>query len=235
MTRSVGLWWCAIALILTVAAAAQAEVTVESTRTVYPATQQEVTIGLKNDGDVASLLQIWISDGDLEQAPKASKAPFIIDKPLLRLEPHGSYKLRVRSIPQRAPREKREYLYWLNVLEIPPREAGADNAVQVAVRLRMKVFYRPEGVGAPENPDARVSMKATVEGLQMHNASLHYFNIGEMALASPEGERQVGSFYLEPGQTRTLPLPAGWKGPLTAVRYAWVDDDGVLHPQRRDL
>lgn len=235
MNRSVGLWWCTAVLNLTVVAVAQAEVTVESTRTVFPAAQQEVSVRLKNEGDAPSLVQAWISDGDLAQGPEASKAPFIIDRPLLRLEPHGSYSLRVRRIPQNAPLQKREYLYWLNVLEIPPRVTTADSTVQIAVRLRMKVFYRPEGVEAPVNPDRQVSMLAGTDGLQLHNASIHYFNIGEMILVSAVGEREVGSLYLAPGETRTLPLPVEWKGRLMAVRYAWLDDDGALHPQKRDL
>ena len=46
--------------------------------------------------------------------------------------------------------QDRETVYWLNVLEIPPKpKAGSDAAeddLQLAVRSRLKLFYRPKGL-----------------------------------------------------------------------------------------
>lgn len=146
MKRLVGVWRWALVLVFSAAPTAHAGVTAENTRTIYPAGQKTVSVLLKNEGDRPSLVQVWISDGDLDQSLNVSRAPFVLDKPMLRLEPGSSYAIRVRSIPQMAPQGKREYLYWLNVLEIPSRDESADNEVQIAVRLRMKLFYRPAGL-----------------------------------------------------------------------------------------
>lgn len=216
---------------------AQAEVTVEGTRVVFAADKREVGVRLKNEGERASLVQAWVADeGDLQQTPEASAAPFIIDRPLLRLDPGASHALRIRGISARLPTDNQEHLYWLNVVDVPPRQAKAgDNVVQLAIRFRMKLLYRPQGLGAPVNPDGQVSMAAGADGLALRNAARHYFNLAGMTLVSASGERAVDAFYLAPGESRTLALPEGFAGPLTAVRYEWVDDDGVLHAVTRTL
>lgn len=225
---------CGLPLMLSLlfSASALAEVSVQGTRVIYPAAQPEVSVALKNEGARASLLQAWVADGDIDQKPEASQAPFILDKPLFRLDAGQSHALRIRSLPTRAPKDDREHLYWLNVVDVPPREAAAaENTVQLAIRFRMKLLYRPDGVGVPVDPAAKVMFRQETNALMLRNDSPHYFNVAEMTLVSATGERALGSFYLEPGQTRTVDYPEGFAGPLTAVRYSWVDDDGILHPE----
>ncbi|HGM7311833.1 TPA: molecular chaperone [Stenotrophomonas maltophilia] len=228
----------AVALCL-VSALAMADVSVQSTRVVYPADAQEVSVQLKNGGDQPSLLQVWVSDGDRDQPPEASRAPFIIDKPLLRLEPGKSQALRIRSVPGVAPRDTGEHLYWLNVLDVPPkakRSLDEDaNEVQVALRIRLRLLYRPAGVGVPQDPDSHVQIRRTAQGLVVSNAALHYFNLGSFALVSAAGETEIGSFHVAPGEDKLLASPAGMQGPITGVRYEWIDDDGALHEVKRSL
>lgn len=221
--------------LLLLAAGAKADVTVEGTRVIYAAGQREVALRLKNEGERASLVQAWVSDGNLQQTPEASKAPFILDRPMLRLDPGASHALRIRGIAQ-LPAGEQEQLYWVNVVDVPAREAKAsDSVVQVAIRFRMKLFYRPKGLGVPVDPDAQVAMSRGSNGLELRNAARHYFNLATMTLLSAAGERSVDAFYLAPGEARTLALPEGFAGPLTGVRYEWVDDDGVLHAEQRAL
>lgn len=43
----------------------------------------------------------------------------------------------------------RESMFWLNVLEVPPKASAnqsSQNAVQIAFRSRIKLFYRPAGI-----------------------------------------------------------------------------------------
>lgn len=222
--------------LLLLAAGAKADVTVEGTRVIYAAGQREVALRLKNEGERASLVQAWVSDGNLQQTPEASKAPFILDRPMLRLDPGASHALRIRGIAAQLPAGEQEQLYWVNVVDVPAREAKAsDSVVQVAIRFRMKLFYRPKGLGVPVDPDAQVAMSRGSNGLELRNAARHYFNLATMTLLSAAGERSVDAFYLAPGEARTLALPEGFAGPLTGVRYEWVDDDGVLHAEQRAL
>jgi P pilus assembly chaperone PapD len=218
--------------------AVTAAVTLQVTRVVYPSEQQEVAVQLKNSGDHPALLQAWISDDDMNQLPEDSQAPFIIDKPLLRLEPGKSQALRIRGLPARAPQDGREHLYWLNVLDIPPKSApGTDNGneVQVAVRIRLRVLYRPQGVGAPQDPDSHVRIRRSAAGLALRNSAAHYFNVGSFALLTAAGEVRMGSFHIDPGGEHALVFPEELQGPVTGVRYEWIDDEGGLHEVRRSL
>ncbi|MFB5205762.1 molecular chaperone [Stenotrophomonas sp. 3diitr2024] len=152
------------------------------------------------------------------------------------MDPGASHALRIRGIAAQLPASEQEQLYWVNVVDVPAREAKADdNVVQVAIRFRMKLLYRPQGLGTPLNPDGQVGMAAGVGGLALRNTGRHYFNLASMTLLSASGERSVDAFYLAPGEARTLALPEGFAGPLTEVRYEWVDDDGVLHAEQRLL
>ncbi|HFT6992260.1 TPA: molecular chaperone [Stenotrophomonas maltophilia] len=224
------------AVLLLCCPVAQAEVTVVGTRAVFPAGAREISVTLKNEGQRVSLVQAWVSDGGADQPPEASKAPFVVDRPMFRLDPGTSHSLRVRGIATGAPVDAKEHLYWLNVVDVPPRESGVgENVIQVAVRFRLKLLYRPEGVGAPSNPDAQVSVRVSAAGLDISNAAPHYFNVGEATLESTAGERALDSFYVAPGETKHLAFPAGFSGPATAIRYSWVDDDGALHAERREL
>jgi P pilus assembly chaperone PapD len=233
--RAIGIF-AGVGLLLAMATPVAAEVAVQGTRVVYPAGAAEVNVRLSNQGKRPALVQAWISDGGLEQKAEESAAPFILDKPVFRLEPGRTHALRVRGITSHAPLGDREYLYWLNVVDIPPREAAAgQNVLQLAIRFRMKLFYRPKGLGAPVDPDAQVEMSRGSRGLELRNVARHYFNLATMTLLSAAGERSVDAFYLAPGEARTLALPEGFAGPLTGVRYEWVDDDGVLHAEQRVL
>jgi chaperone protein EcpD len=47
--------------------------------------------------------------------------------------------------------QDRESVFWLNVLEIPPKPVGKANHIQLTVRSRLKLFYRPAGLaGSPK-------------------------------------------------------------------------------------
>ncbi|WP_353075247.1 fimbrial biogenesis chaperone [Stenotrophomonas sepilia] len=236
-TRLMG-YVAGLGLLFAAASDAHAEITVEGTRAIYAAPAAEISVRLGNEGHRPALVQAWISDSDggLEQKPEDSAAPFILDKPVFRLDPGKTHALRVRGIAAKAPADDREHLYWLNLVDVPPREAGADeNVVQLAIRFRMKLFYRPAGLGTPVDPNGKVTMSRTERGIELRNAARHYFNIATMTVVSEAGERALDSLYLAPGEARMLALPADVSGPVSQVRYQWVDDDGILHAETRTL
>src|SRR3984957_10005754 len=108
--------------IFTAAPHAVAAVVVDGTRVVYPAAKREVTINIHNGGDTPSLVQAWLDAGDAHAKPGESKVPFVLTPPLFRLDPSKSQSLRLVYTHDPLP-EDRESLFWLNVLDIPPRTA----------------------------------------------------------------------------------------------------------------
>lgn len=135
-----GLCW-AIGLALTLClhwTAATAGVLLGGTRLIVHEKKRESSISIKNAGAAPYVVQAWIDAGEGE-----NKTPFIVTPPLSRLDPGMENSLRVMRGPSRLP-SGQESVFWLNVKEIPEK-SSEENVLQMAVRSRIKVFYRPAG------------------------------------------------------------------------------------------
>lgn len=143
---------CLVSLLIPVGLV-NAEIIIHGTRAVYPSDAREVTLQLSNDGKSPSLVQVWIDEGDPQATPDQSKAPFIITPPISRVEAQKGQFIRITSLPTANVLSKtEESLFWLNILDIPPKPsakdktASSDNFLQLAVRSRIKLFYRPSEI-----------------------------------------------------------------------------------------
>lgn len=137
---------------------AHAGVVISGTRVIYPAQEREVTIKLSNEGNAPALVQAWLDTGNPNAMPEESKVPFTLSPPLFRLDPKKGQSLRLIYTQEAMPQD-RESLFWLNVLEVPPRAAasttsGTPNSLQLAFRSRIKVFFRPAGLSGDANDAA---------------------------------------------------------------------------------
>lgn len=155
-------------LFLLSAPSAHANVVISNTRVVFPAQQGEVTVRLTNDNPHPALVEAWIDSGDEHSTPDKVNTPFLITPPLFRMEAHRDQSLRIISTTSQLPGD-RESLFWLNVLEIPPKptsvETQGKNLLQFAFRSRLKLFYRPASLkGDPATAPSKVTWKAVADG-----------------------------------------------------------------------
>ncbi len=136
---------------------------------VYPAAKREVTIHIRNPSDTPSLVQAWLDAGDPHAKPGESKVPFVMTPPLFRLDPTKGQSLRLVYTHDPLP-EDRESLFWLNVLDIPPRAAtnpDLPNQLDLAFKHRMKVFFRPaRPCGLRRGCAGAPDVEAAVQGRQ---------------------------------------------------------------------
>ena len=151
--------WCAMILIsglFVVGQPASAGVVLNGTRFIYPAKSKEITVRLTNEGAQSVLVQAWVDDGDAKQLPENTQAPFDLTPPVFRMDSKKSQVLRVRFSGADLPAD-RESLYWLNVLEVPPKPAvkDDDNYMQLAFRYRLKLIYRPKGLSGSADAACR--------------------------------------------------------------------------------
>lgn len=221
--------------------AAQAEVTIAGTRVIYPAQQREVAVKLNNAGARPALVQVWIDDGDAKQSPDTSTAPFLISPPVVRIEPGKGQALRLVYGPGQggatAP-PGRESVYWLNVLEIPPKADAADaeqNHLQVAFRTRIKVFLRPPGLPGDAESAARDLRWRVVRGdgggwaLECANASAFHVSFGRVGFSAGGREYRFDSAgMIAPGATLRLDLAQLSAAPAAGagVDYTVINDYG---------
>ncbi|WP_199912362.1 fimbria/pilus periplasmic chaperone [Stenotrophomonas sp. SAU14A_NAIMI4_8] len=179
------------------APSAHAGVVIEATRVVYPAQEREVTIKLNNRGERPVLVQTWLDNGDASASPESIRVPFNLTPPMARMDPKAAQVLRLMHTGEAMPSD-RETLYWLNVYEIPSRKVGDEqNMLQIALRTRIKVFYRPAKL-AGDTTQAIESLKWSLvddpdgggKALQVENPSPYHVNFFELGLRV--GEKTYG-------------------------------------------
>ncbi len=83
--------------------------------------------------------------------------------------------------------QDRESLFWFNLLDIPPepKNGKTDNYLQLAIRSRIKLFYRPAGVAAEKIAAEKAlswALAPTGNGLRVSNASACYITIDSITL-----------------------------------------------------
>ncbi|HEY0197998.1 MAG TPA: molecular chaperone, partial [Rhodanobacter sp.] len=216
---------------------AQANVLIGGTRVVFPAKDGEVTVRLTNSNDHPVLVESWIDKGDVHSTPDSVDVPFLITPPLFRMEPNKDQSLRIVFTHEQLPVD-RESLFWLNVLEVPPRPAGpqaqGQNILQLALRSRIKLFYRPAGLqGDPLKAPGALTWKIVADGqgfaLQAHNPTPYHVTISELSVAS--GGNKVGAELgmVAPLSDLRLPLHGAGQKPATGsmVTYTAINDYGA--------
>lgn len=212
---------------------AQASVVMAGTRLIYNAKNSEVTVKLSNDGKSPALVQAWIDNGDPTAAPSAINAPFTVTPPISRIDPGKGQTLRVVYMGEPLPQQK-ESIFWLNVLEVPPKPAAEDaNKLQLAFRTRIKLFYRPADLkSAVEDAPARIEWRLTQKdghpALEARNPTPYHVSFTAIdASAGGKTAMVVGADMVNPQESRVFPL----KGdvPATAdlkVHYTALNDFG---------
>lgn len=168
------------------------------TRIVYPAGQKEVSFSVTNmEKQTPYLIQSWI---DTAPGSKDKASPFVVTPPLFRLEPEQKNVLRIGYTGTSLPAD-RESLFWLNVKNIAPSNPDRANHLQVNVKSRFKIFYRPRGL-AGDPADAYKSITFTCIGHQLtaHNPTPFFVSfyqvfsghseVSEPGMVSPRGERR---------------------------------------------
>jgi chaperone protein EcpD len=128
---------------------AQANIVINGTRVVYNAEENEATIRLSNVSSTPSLVEVWLDSGDMKSTPETGKSPFIATPPIFRVEPNKAQTVRIIYTHDPLPQDK-ESVFWVNILDVPPmpvtKDAEDANYMQLAIRSRIKLFYRPKNL-----------------------------------------------------------------------------------------
>lgn len=230
--------------------AVQAAIVIQGTRVVFPAEDREVTMQINNSSEAPVLVQSWIDDGRADLSPQQMKVPFVVAPAVGRVEPGSGAVLRITYTQEPLPVD-RESLYWLNVLEIPPRQGSDENALQFAFRTRIKLFFRPSRLqkdvdSAPDKLTWKVGaanafkVGASDAGkLVVHvtNPTAYYISFGQVN-ASIDGKKiPMGTRTVAPFGQESFILPGGtFKGNHAAsVQYEVINDYGGRRTLEKSL
>ena len=202
-------WTLGIFLMLGLQWAANANVMLSGTRVILGEKDRETSLPMRNTGTSPFVVQAWVDAGEGK-----NKTPLIVTPPLSRLDPGKENLLRIMRVGGELPID-RESAFWLNVKEIP-QTPNQENVLQVAIRSRLKLFYRPSGLpGLPH--EARTLLKWAVgagpqgEGVVLKVGNASAFHVTLLRLTVNKG--------LGPGQKDQEELDAGMVPPFGELSF----------------
>lgn len=217
---------------LAAAGGAQASVVIAATRVIYNAADKEVTLKLSNAGTQPALTQVWLDKGDPKASPSSIEVPFVVTPPVSRIDPGKGQTLRILYSGEALPQDK-ESVFYLNVLEIPPKSAAGEesspNRLQLAFRSRIKFFFRPAGLqSTAQQAPAQVTWRLLGSNpavLEAHNPTQYHVSFTTLEVGN--GARFDEGGMVAPGATARFTL-RGTVGqvPGRKVHYKALNDYG---------
>lgn len=201
------------------------------TRIVAYAQDKETPVDIVNDSEETYLIQSWLEDLNGND----SNIPLVLTPPVMKLGGKAEGKLRLVVLPAEIPQD-RESVYWLSIQEIPPKAKNEEreNKLVIAIRSRLKVFVRPQGLSEKGASQAAKSLRWEVEResgkvwLKAVNPSPYYISFGKLELKA--GGKSVT---LEdkinmpaPMGSQRYRVPKAFVGKSVTLTYSAVNDYG---------
>ncbi|HEY5805267.1 MAG TPA: fimbria/pilus periplasmic chaperone [Lysobacter sp.] len=236
MNPSIRAFGAALLAACALVSTAQANVLVGGTRVILAAKASEVTVRLSNDSERPALVQAWIDRGDAHSTPDTATSPFLVTPPMFRMEAKRDQNLRILYSGEPLPAD-RESLFWLNVLEVPPKP-GADGAgsnyMQLALRSRLKFFFRPEGLaGDPLKTHQQVTFR-TAAGesgvvLVVRNPTPYHVTLSEISVDVAGKAYEAATDMVAPFAELRLPIAGLTTAPAAGakVTFSVINDYGA--------
>ncbi|MNV56638.1 Chaperone protein EcpD precursor [compost metagenome] len=189
---------------------------------------REASIPVKNTSTSPYVVQTWIDAGEGQ-----NKTPLLVTPPLSRLDPGMENILRIMRVAGDLPAD-RESVFWLNVKEIPER-SKEENVLQIAVRSRIKLFYRPARLaGKPEESRAQlqwvVSPGLEGRGAVLRVANPSAYHVTFTALDINDGQQKINADMVPPFGEASYPLTAVKTPEAIRVSFTTLNDYGGETP-----
>jgi len=200
------------------------------TRVIYPQHAEGRSVLLVNTNPWPVLVQTWVDtgEGDLDQAD----APFVVTPAVFRLEPAATQHIRILHTGEPLP-DERESLFWLNLYEIPPTDPDAgEMQLTLTLNTQLKLFYRPEGLGAPDELAAQLQFWLEQQDghwwVMAHNLSPWHAAISALSVDGMDGPLLAddADLSLPPLTTRRYRLRNGQPIADSRVHFSLIDDAG---------
>lgn len=224
-------WAVGMALMLSLQWPAAAGVLLGGTRVILQEKDREASIPMKNTGNAPYVVQAWIDAGE-----GRNKTPLLVTPPLSRLDPGMENILRIVRAGTGLPTD-RESVFWLNVKEIPEKPSE-DNVLQIAVRTRIKLFYRPTGLpgnaaGAKDQLQWAVTAGEGGQGAALKLANPTPWHVTLTSLNVDNGRQVINASMLAPFGETSYALNAMKSPQAIEVRFSTLNDYGAESPEEK--
>ncbi|HBC7344257.1 TPA: molecular chaperone [Citrobacter koseri] len=210
--------------LLFISATAISGVEIGGTRLIYNGSGNQAAISVNNPDNKPYLIQSWVSKS--ENGDDSDNA-FITTPPLFKLNSQAQNSVRVMLSGDTLPTD-RESVYWLNIKAIPSSSPDAKNELLIAVKSKMKLFYRPAGLkGDPSLAYQQLTFSSVGGKLSVHNPSPYSVSLYDIKV---NGKQLAKPPMVLPFQTVSLPQSA-----VTGGEVSWraINDFGGITAEHK--
>jgi len=215
----------------------QAGVMLGGTRIVFDGNKRDASITVSNTTAQPYAVQTWVNtDAD----DNTTATPFVATPPLFRLDPRKEQMVRIQKVPGELPQD-RESVFYFNAQEIPVAGKADENTLKIAMRTRIKLFYRPAGLkgnsfDAMEQLQWKLQQEQGKPVLVVNNPSaFHVSFIGVKVAGSGQSVEVNEPQMVAPMSSQHYALP-GFTGRSAEVVFSAINDyGGYSEPQKAQL
>lgn len=148
---------------------ATSSINIDRSRIIINADDKRSSFSLVSSDETPTLIQMWIDNGDPSVSPENIATPIIITRPVFKINPGQVYSTDLLVVSRDNLPKDRESMFFLNIFQIPStKKTNIANLkkqdITVFLRLRVKAFVRPNGVG-PINKEELNKIEFKIERL----------------------------------------------------------------------
>lgn len=199
---------------------AHAGIVIESTRYLYKEGAREISAQIDNKDEMPYLIKSWV------EAPEGKTPAFIVTPPLFRLEMKQKNTVRIFSVASINAPTDRESSYFFNIMAIPPSDDtyANSNTIQLAVRHRMRLIYRPKALAElSNNTEAqKIEWRKAGKQLTIKNPTPFFYYFRNVQIGANEYQAKIK--FIEPFSSKVITLKDN--GNATKVTWKIVNDYG---------
>lgn len=191
-----------IAFTMMLSSASYAGIVIESTRYLYKEGTREITAQIENKDNIPYLIKSWVESSQTQ--PQA----FMVTPPLFRLEAKQKNTVRLFATGNVNAPADRETIFYFNVMSIPPTDEtyANSNTVQLAVRHRMRLIYRPKQLFEKSiNAEAKkIQWYKSGNKIKIKNDTPFFYYFNSIKLGNREIKQEISS--IPPFSTKEIEL-----------------------------
>lgn len=211
---------------------AEAALTINATRVIHTSDSRSSSVVVANPSNRPFAVQTWVNT---EQDDTVSAVPLIPAPVLFRLDPGMEQMVQINGLPNDLPQD-RESLFFFNVQEIPQQVSGTENVLNIALRTRIKLFYRPSQLSSTPLDQLKkltwsVQTLDSKPHLVVDNPSPYHYTFNRLqANAGNQLQDLQATVMVAPFARQTYPLPSALTRPSKVI-FTIINDYGGVSPE----
>lgn len=216
----------------------RASVTMTGTRIIYNGGAKSTDIQLTNKSALPYMVTTWFDGGNMDDGPaKSAEIPFVVTPPVSRVQANQGQVLRLVYTGAKPLPQDRESVFYFNFLQLPPANVGADengevppNSLTIALRNRVKLFYRPKGMeGNPKEMlrHLKVSRVDNTNTVKVENAQPFHVTINGLMLKDTQHGLPQSGEMLAPFASKNYTFTNATNSDMKSVRITLINDLGA--------